>query len=601
MGWICDGIPKDGLEHPEGSGSHSPYENPDIASFCFRCELPKTAVVVTGNPSTAVSGGSSQPSLLNSKTLPIVLGIPIVIGVGAFFAPSLIKNLPPFRGNPSGIQCSKQSVELTSGEENIFKDTITYDAKLGIESFEKKDYEQAETFFEREMRNSPSRPELVIYRNNAQARSAEVEPYKIAAVVSLEQRGDSALEILRGIADAQSAFNEKQTSDSPLLEVVIYNEADRPEQAQCVAQTIAQDDSILAVIGHSSSKLSLEALSFYTKANVAMIAPTSTSTQLQQTNFFRTVPSDAAAGKKLANYLQQDLKKDPKSVAVFYSPGDPYSESLYNAFINELGTTDDIRTIDLTPAEFDAESEVNQLIKDKIEVAVLFPSTDTRPRAIGVANENKKRLTLLGGDTLYDPEILKQGSENTEGLVLAVPWYQLPDAKAENYSYRAEEQWIGRVSWRTASSYDATQALIEILEESIDREGIIDKLGDVKLSDKQTSGLALEFERGERQTEPLLVEVCSKAPKPFDTGFGFVPQGKCTVDPPPTPTTPTATPTPTPKPTSLPIPPSTPVPTWIPTPTPDWMPQPTPVPTRIPTPIPPPIPTPVPCEELGFC
>ena len=568
MGWICDGIPKDGLEHPEGSGSHSPYENPDIASFCFRCELPKTAVVVTGNPSTAVSGGSSKPSLLNSKTLPIVLGIPIAIGVGALFAPSLIKNLPKFRDNPSSIQCSKQSIELTSGEENIFKDTITYDAKLGIESFEKKDYEQAETFFEREMKNSPSRPELVIYRNNAQARSAEVEPYKIAAVVSLEQRGDSALEILRGIADAQSAFNEKQNkaSDSPLLEVVIYNEADRPEQAQCVAQTIAKDDSILAVIGHSSSKLSLAALPFYAKANVAMIAPTSTSTQLQATNFFRSVPSDAAAGKKLANYLQQDLKVDPKSIAVFYAPGDPYSDSLYKAFIDELGTTNDIRTIDLTPAEFNAEAEVNQLIKDKIEVAVLFPSTDTRPRAIGVANENKKRLTLLGGDTLYDPEILKQGSENTEGLVLAVPWYQLPDAKAENYSYRAEEQWIGRVSWRTASSYDATQALIEILEESIDREGIIDKLGDVKLSDKQTSGLALEFERGERQTEPLLVEVCSKAPKPFDTGFGFVPQGECTVDP---------TPTPAPTPTPTPIP----TPEWTPAPTPEWTPAPTPIPT----------------------
>ena len=546
MGWICDGIPKDGLEHPEGSGSHAPYDNPDNAPFCFKCELPKTAVVIEDNLTHSASRSATGSGIqVNPKLLGILLlGIPIAFGFGTFVLPPILdkvsRNLPsnpidsPSPSNsPDSVStaCLDKSVEFSSGEQDIFQDTVIYDAELGMEAFAKKEYEDAKKRFNTEIVNNPIRPELVIYRNNTVARLAKVQPFKIAAVVSIQKRGDSALEVLRGIADAQTAFNQKQAGSSPLLEIVIYNEADSREQSQCVAQTIVKDESILAVIGHSSSTLSREALPFYTEADLAMIAPTSTSTQLKGTNFFRAVPSDAAAGKTLAKYILEDLKTDLKAIAVFYAAGDTYSESLYNAFVESLGQKD-IQTIDLARDDFDPKAEIDALFKDKIQLAVLLPSTDTRPRVIGLANESKQRLKLLGGDTLYDPEILKQGGNNIEGLVLAIPWYESPNLNTKNYAYRASEQWKGWINWRTASSYDATQALLKILTdlegETIDRQTLIDKLEEVQLSQEQTAGFDLDFEDGERQTEPLLVEVCSKAPKPVDVGFGFVLAGNCT-------------------------------------------------------------------------
>jgi ABC-type branched-subunit amino acid transport system substrate-binding protein len=64
------------------------------------------------------------------------------------------------------------------------------------------------------------------------------------------------------------------------------------------------------------------------------------------------------------------------------------------------------------------------------------------------------------------------------------------------------------VSWRTATSYDATQAFIQALSANSDRTTVIEKLKIVKLSSNNTSGDPLQFNtEGERQTEPILVQI----------------------------------------------------------------------------------------------
>ena len=42
MSWTCNGVPTDGQGNYK---PHEPYENPDNAQFCFKCELPKSAIV----------------------------------------------------------------------------------------------------------------------------------------------------------------------------------------------------------------------------------------------------------------------------------------------------------------------------------------------------------------------------------------------------------------------------------------------------------------------------------------------------------------------------------------------------------------------------
>ncbi|WP_293140745.1 ABC transporter substrate-binding protein [Okeania sp. SIO3I5] len=90
-------------------------------------------------------------------------------------------------------------------------------------------------------------------------------------------------------------------------------------------------------MGHNSSGASKAGLAVYDQAGLPMISPTSTSTSLSSKVFVRTVPSDAAAGKKLANYAYNDWIDN---VVIFYNPKSAYSKSLKETFeknFNNLG------------------------------------------------------------------------------------------------------------------------------------------------------------------------------------------------------------------------------------------------------------------------
>ena len=587
MGWICDGIPKNGLEHPKGGKFHEPYENPDQAEECLKCELPKIAVVVSEDP-ISLPAPPKNSSSLGTRFLAIVLGIPLILGVATFGLPWILNLFNRETGSRDPrLECTTDEIQVSSGERNIFENITIYDGSAGIKSFTEKKYLEAESLFEREIKNNPSRPELVIYRNNAQARSAPGEPIKIAAVVRLEKEEDLGLEILRGIADAQTNFNQKQIKNNEgkkLLEVVLYNQDDRSEEAQCIAKAIVEDQSILAVIGHSSSTLSMAALPFYTKSKVAMIDPVSGSTQLQGSNFFRTIPSDLATAKKLEDYVFNDLKKEAKSIAILYDSTDVDSDRLHNflsQLLNPIETKVETTTIDLNSESFDSKDVVNTLIKNDIEVAILLPGQNTRSQTGAVVKASQKRLILVGDETLYDPERLKQETD-WEGIVLAVPWF--PDI-SQDYGVSAETRWHSPITWRTASSYDATQGLLEVLQESVERDSILDRLTQLRLSETETAGLPLAFESGERVADPLLVEFCEN---PSTKDLNFVLVGECKDIPQPTPSpTPSAISTPTPKYN----PPSryTPTPKYNPppqyTPTPRYNPPPPANPTPLPEPL----------------
>ncbi|MBX9259438.1 amino acid ABC transporter substrate-binding protein, partial [Desmonostoc muscorum CCALA 125] len=81
-----------------------------------------------------------------------------------------------------------------------------------------------------------------------------------------------------------------------------------------------------------------------------------------------------------------------------------------------------------------------------------------------------------------------------KGLILAVPWFR--DApKSQRFAQEAEKQWGGGVSWRTATSFDATQALIESfkLSPEVSRVTVLKNLPKINLSEN-TSGEQLKFD-----------------------------------------------------------------------------------------------------------
>jgi len=421
-----------------------------------------------------------------------------------------------------GIQCEADTRRISRGDRTFFPITANPNRTRGIAAFKQGNYSQAAQFFKLAVEGNRNDPELLIYYNNALAKQ-QGSPITLAVVVPVDNREGIAQEILRGVAQAQNQFNQKRGLNGRLLEIVIANDGNKPEKAKQIAQALVKDQSLLGVIGHYSSDATEAALNEYKKAEVAIISPTSTSTFLQGDNFFRTVPSDAAAAQKLAEYARKSL--DLNSVVIFYNPESSYSDNLREEFTNnfeKLGGSV-VRKIDLTESKFDPETEVaKSLYEDQAQAIVLFPDEQNTDVALKIATANAQQtarlktssqnlqrqgLKLLGGDALYSQTILNQGEQDLEGLILAVSWFrEAPQAK--NFARAAAQQWGGNVNGRTASSYDATQAFIKALSPNPTRATVLRRLENINLSASETSGYPLQFTPlGERQIQPNLVKV----------------------------------------------------------------------------------------------
>jgi len=421
-----------------------------------------------------------------------------------------------------GIGCEPDTRRISRGDRTLFPITGHNNRDRGISAFKQGNYSEAAQFFKNAVAGDRNDPEVLIYYNNALAKQQD-SPITLAVVVPVDNREGMAKEILRGVAQAQNQFNQKGGLNGRLLEIVIANDGNEPDRAKQIAAELVKDPSVLGVIGHYSSDATKPALDEYKLAELAIISPTSTSTSLQGNNFFRTVPSDADAGKKLAEYARKTLNLN--SVVIFYNPDSTYSNSLREEFtknFEKLGGSV-VRKINLTEPKFDPETEVaKSLWRDKAQAVVLFPDTQSTDVALKIATANAQQtarlktslqnpqrqgLKLLGGDTLYSQTTFNGGGQDVEGLILAVSWFrEAPQAK--NFAIAAGKQWGGPVSWRTASSYDATQAFIKALSPNPTRATVLRGLKNINLPDSQTSGYPLKFTtEGERQSESLLVKV----------------------------------------------------------------------------------------------
>lgn len=382
----------------------------------------------------------------------------------------------------------------------------------GIKAFKEGNYPLAAELFQNAVKdkNNKPDPEVLIYYNNAKARE-KGQSLTLAVVVPADNSQDATQEILRGVAQAQNQFNVNGGSNGRLLEIAIANDSDDPKKAEQVAQQLVNDKSVLGVIGHDSSEATQAALPIYKQAGMPIISSTSSANSLNGTNFFRTTPSDAASGEKLAQYAQSSALN---KVVIFYNLKSTYSKSLTEEFTKKF-KGEIFRKIDLTDPTLNIEQELKESASQQVQAVMLFPDVQHTSTALEIAKvnaNNKLGLKLLAGSTLYNQKVLQDGGNAIKGLVITVPWfYQVPQAK--DFSTAAKKLWGGVVSWRTATSYDATQAVLKAIKAYFfnpSRETILQKLPQVNLSRRESSGDILQFQNGERQLQPILIQVVEK-------------------------------------------------------------------------------------------
>ena len=420
---------------------------------------------------------------------------------------------------------SRQSPRMSLGEKLLAPDYQNFRSQSvialyeGVASFARCEFSTAAKKFQVSLNLNKNNPEALIYFNNAKAISQE--HFKIAVSVPFGNMPEVAREILRGVAQAQAEFNHQNGIKQKLLLVQIVNDDNDPAIVRQVAQRLAEDPKILAVVGHNISNASLAGSEVYQKEGLVMISPTSGSTELSGIGSYimRTTPSVALMANTLADYASVNYFTN---IVVCADSTSSASNSFVEEFISEMnndgGKVAGVKC-DFAQKNLDPQSIVKQAISQNADALLLAPSLKHISRAIAISQANQQRLPLLGNHSLYTFETIKQGKEQVAGMVLPSPW--IPTATSDNdFSQKAIKYWGGQVNWRTATAYDATKAIIQGLRSSQTRSQLQSVMTQ---SDFVVNGVTgkFRFDRGDRLGRTQLAYI-TKADKNSEQ-YQFVP------------------------------------------------------------------------------
>ena len=468
------------------------------------------------------------------ETVVLVLSLLITIGLGSAGIwwltsrkdtniGSLSPENPTVSKSPTGNSPqSEQQIQqrLSAGKKLLIPEKATTTKQSAIQAIASNNYNAAISDLEASLKTNRNDPEALIYLNNA--RIGDRKSYTIAAAVPIGADINGALEILRGVAQAQNEINQSGGISGTPLKVLIANDDNNPEIASQIASALANNSEILGVIGHFSSDTTLAASKVYQQNQLVAISPTSTSVQLSGvgSNIFRTVPSDRFAANALSRYMLTKLQK--KKAAKFFNSASGYSKSLKSEFTTALyGDGGQIVSeFDFSNGNFNAAESVKSAIDQGAEVIMLASNSATLDQALQVVQVNAKRLPLLAGDDVYTAKTLQIGGAAAADMVLAVPWHILADPQS-NFPQTSKQLWNGEVSWRTALAYDAATALIVGLGRNPTRTGIQQALSASDFSAKGASGPIRFLPSGDRNRAVQLVIV--QPGKRTSYGYEFVP------------------------------------------------------------------------------
>ena len=369
---------------------------------------------------------------------------------------------------------------ISLGEELLLKQVTHSDKEVGVKAFAKGDCLNAIKKFQAYRAANLNDPEALIYLNNAKAHQ-QGSRIKIAVGVPIGTRQDIAEEMLRGVAQAQYEVNNQGGINGKLLEVAIANDNNDPNnetiQPTQIAEKLVKDKTILAVVGHNSSDASIAAAPTYQNNGLVMMTPTSFSQQLTWfgTYILRTAPNIIKIAEELAIYAQ-GANKTNILICADDQAIDTKFKAVFETAMKKVDRKINSINCNLSASNFDPNEVISKAISNGADTLLLAIYIDKKEKSLEIARANKGRLTLLSSSTLARNETLQKGQADVNGMIVAVPWHPTaftknPIAFTKNpFALKAEKLWNGRVNWRTATSYDATLAIITGLQNSNTRE-----------------------------------------------------------------------------------------------------------------------------------
>ncbi|MGD1863950.1 MAG: ABC transporter substrate-binding protein [Phormidesmis sp.] len=400
---------------------------------------------------------------------------------------------------------SGQNAGGNSGDA-LLSENVSAAKQKGLDAIADGDFDTAKAEFTAALAENKNDPESLINLSNAEI--GEDRAYTVAMIVPAGSSQSAAAELMRGAAQAQVDINKDGGVGGAPLKLLLINDDDDKERASAIAQELVDDEDVLGVVGHYSSGTTLAAAEVYEAGQLPMISPTSTAVGISSAGdyIFRTVPSDRLAAATLSRYVLNELNEN--QAVVFYTEESAYSKSVKSEFTTELLSNggEVVANFDVSASGFDASDALAEAADSGATVLMLALNTATIEIANDVIQENAQNLPMVGGDSLYNPIILKGSGANAAGLVVAVPWHILSHLQSP-FVAESRQLWGGDVNWRTATAYDAVKALAVGLEGDQSREGLASTLAGSGLTIEGATDAIRFLPTGDRNQASQLVEI----------------------------------------------------------------------------------------------
>jgi branched-chain amino acid transport system substrate-binding protein len=237
------------------------------------------------------------------------------------------------------------------------------------------------------------------------------------------------------------------------------------DEGRRVAQRLAANPDVVAVIGHLQSYISVPASAVYELGDLVMICPTSTDPLLTSQGYhrvFRAIFTDQQVGHAVAELA---ASRRLTRTAIYYIRNN-YGRGLANAFeerASQLGVEIiDRQSYDPNGHGTDAsiESVADEWTQHDLKAVFIAAEPNQGARFIRALRQRGVGAQVLGGDALGTPELLRLGGAAIEGAIAVAPFHadeQRPEVQHFRATFR--QRFGSEPDASAALAYDAVWVL----------------------------------------------------------------------------------------------------------------------------------------------
>ena len=233
-----------------------------------------------------------------------------------------------------------------------------------------------------------------------------------------------ALNMFIEVINEQGGIN-----DRPLALIVRDDQNDK-KLARENAQVFADDDRVLAVIGHQFSSISIAAGEVYEKSQLVHISPSASNPGVTHDRpwVFSMNYQDERQGEQIAVYLKAVLRA--KNVVVIFSEG-AYGKGLRDSFVPKANRIDlgISKVISYDPEEFKKGEQNETFVKDNwptgdtpIDAVVLFSPTSDGVALIKQLREAGVESPVIGPDSFAKASFIEALVPPASNVLVAGPY-----------------------------------------------------------------------------------------------------------------------------------------------------------------------------------